>query len=66
MHVRLSITRLLIRVDMPDDVIGEAIDAVAGALGHFREALRLGLVFEGVAGEVDAYVRTLRSVTLLL
>jgi len=45
---------LLFRVNVPDDVIGEAVDAVPGALGHFREALGFGLVFEGVAWEVDA------------
>ena len=51
---RLCITGLLVRVDVPDDVVGQAVHAVAGAFGHLREALRLGLVFEGVAGEVDA------------
>jgi hypothetical protein len=38
---------------MPDDIVRQAIDAIAGSLGHFREALCFGLVFEGVAGEID-------------
>lgn len=43
---------------MPDDVVGQAVDLVVGALGHLGEALGLGLVLEGVAGKVDACVRS--------
>ena len=39
---------------MPDHVIGKTEDAVARPLGHFGKAFCFGLVFEGVAGEVDA------------
>lgn len=39
---------------MPDNVVGQTIDAIAGALGHFGEAFGLGLVLESVAWEVDA------------
>lgn len=53
---RLCIPRLLVRIDMPHHVIRQSEDAVAGALGHFREAFCFGLVLEGVAGEVDAWV----------
>lgn len=49
-----QIARLLVRVDVPDDVVGETDDLVSGAFGHFGEPFRLGLVFEGVAWEIDA------------
>ena len=39
---------------MPDDIVGQPVDAVAGALCHFGKTLRLGLVLKRVAGEVDA------------
>lgn len=52
----LSITGLLFGVNVPHDVIGKTIDTVAGALGHFGETLCFGLVFEGVAGEIDAFL----------
>ena len=41
---------------MPDHVVGQTKDAVAGALGHLGEAFCLGLVLEGVAWKVDAYL----------
>lgn len=50
----LRIARLLVSVDMPDDVIRQTVDAVPGPLCHLGEALRLGLVLECVGGEVDA------------
>jgi len=50
----LCVTALLIGVDVPDDVVGQAVDAVPGALGHLGEAFCLGLVLEGVAREVDS------------
>lgn len=49
------LARFLVRVDVPDDVVGEADDFVFCALGHLGEALCLGLVLECVAGEVDAW-----------
>jgi len=52
----LEIPALLLGVDVPDDVVGQAPDAVPGALGHFGEALGFGLVLEGVGGEVDSWV----------
>ena len=51
----LCITRLLLRVNVPDDVIRQPVDAVAGPLGHFRKPFGLGLILKGVAGEVDAW-----------
>lgn len=50
----LSVAALLFGVDMPNNVIGKAVDLVAGALGHFSKSLCLGLVLKGIAGEVDA------------
>ena len=48
-----GIAGLLVRIDVPDDVVGQSVDAVAGPLGHFGEALGLGLVLECVGREVD-------------
>lgn len=50
-----QVAGLLVRVDVPDHVVGQTNDLVAGTLGHFSEALSLGLVLERVGGEVDAY-----------
>ena len=47
---------LLGGVDVPDDVARQADDLVPSLLGHSREAFRLGLVLEGVTGEVDPYI----------
>jgi len=49
----LSIPRLLLCVNMPYNVVWKTVDTVAGALGHLCEAFGFGLVFEGVAREVD-------------
>lgn len=46
--------KLLVRVLVPDNVVGEANDGVTGALGHLGEAFRLSLVLKGVGREVDA------------
>lgn len=51
----LEIAALLLRVNMPHNVIGQAVYAVTGAFGHLGEALRLRLVLEGVAWEVDTW-----------
>ena len=53
--MRPSSVTLLGGVNVPDNVAGQADDLVSGPLGHPREALGLGLVLEGVAGEVDAW-----------
>lgn len=50
----LRVPWFLVRVDVPDDVVGQTVDAVACALCHFGEPFRLGLVLKGVAGEIDA------------
>lgn len=42
------IAGLLSRIDVPNDVIGQADDLVTSALGHFGKPLRLRLVLEGV------------------
>jgi len=58
----LGVSRLLIRVDMPHDVVGQAVDAVPGPLGHLGKAFGLGLVFERITGEIDAYGTSERHV----
>jgi hypothetical protein len=47
---------LLLRIDMPDDVVRKTDDLVACSLGHLSETLGLGLVFECVAWEVNACI----------
>lgn len=54
--VRLAIAqvaRLLIRVDVPHDVVGQTDDLVAGTLRHLGESFGLGLVLKRVRGEID-------------
>ena len=53
-HFDSSVTGLFFGVDVPDDIIGEAVDFVAGSLGHFREPFGLCLVLKGIGREVDA------------
>lgn len=48
-----QVARLLVRVNVPDHVVGQTNDLVASTLGHLGEALGFGLVLEGVCGEVD-------------
>ena len=50
----LRVTRLLLRIYVPDDIVGQTIDAVSRAFGHLSEPLGLGLVLEGVARKIDA------------
>jgi hypothetical protein len=50
-----QVARLLVRVNVPDHVVGQTHDLVAGTLGHLGEALGFGLVLEGVCGEIDTY-----------
>ena len=52
----LQIPLLLLRIDMPNDIIRQAHDLVPSAVRHGREPFRVGLVLEGVAGEVYACV----------
>ena len=61
-----GIARLLLGVDVPDDVVRQSHDLVPGSLGHLGEALRLGLVLEGIAGEVDASRRVSASAGALV
>lgn len=51
----LGVSGLLIRVNMPYDVVRQAVYAVACRLGHLGEAFGFGLVLEWVAWEVDAW-----------
>lgn len=41
-------------IHVPYNIVGEAVNFVACSLGHFGEPFGLGLILEGVAGEVDA------------
>ena len=50
----LSITGLLVGINVPNDVIRQTVYAVSRSLCHFRESFRLGLILKGVAGKVDA------------
>jgi len=50
----LEVTGLLVRVDMPHDVVRQSDDLVACTLRHLCEAFGFGLVLKGVAREVDA------------
>lgn len=50
----LSVAGLLVGVSVPYDVVGQAKHLLACTLGHLCEAFCLGLVFEGVRGEIDA------------
>lgn len=61
----LLVSLLFFRVDVPHDIVGEAKDLVARALGHFGESLRLGLVLKGVAWEVDACVNVFLLASLI-
>lgn len=48
-----KVALLLLRVDMPDDVVRQTDNLLLGALGHLRETFRLGLVLKSIGGEVD-------------
>jgi hypothetical protein len=49
----LRIPRFLISINMPNHVIRQPINTIPGPLRHLCEALRLGLVLERIAWEVD-------------
>ena len=51
----LQITLLLLCVNMPDYVIWQPYNLIASPVGHCSEAFRIGLVFESITREVDAY-----------
>ena len=49
-----EIALLLLGVNVPDNIVGQADHLIPRALGHLCKALGLGLVLEGVARKVDA------------
>jgi len=51
---RLCVAALLLGVDMPNDVVGQADDLVTRPLGHLSEAFGFRLVFKGIGGEVNS------------
>lgn len=51
----LCITRLLVSVDMPNNIVGEADNIVTCPLCHLGKTLCFGLVLKSIAGKVDAY-----------
>lgn len=51
---RLCIPGLLICVNMPDDIVWQAVYSVTGTFRHLGKAFCFGLVLESVAREVDA------------
>lgn len=53
--VLFLIPGLLLGVNVPDYVVREANDLVAGPLGHLGKALGLSLVLKRIAGEVYSY-----------
>lgn len=53
----LYIAALLLGVNVPHNVVGEANHLVAGPPSHLGEPLRLGLVLESVARKVDSCPR---------
>lgn len=53
-HLHLRISRLLIRIDMPHNVIRQPVNTVSSSFSHLREALSLCLVFKRIGREIDA------------
>lgn len=58
---RLCVAGLLVRVDVPYDVVRQTVDPISCPLGHLGETFRLCLVLEGIGGEVDAYSEAIVS-----
>lgn len=52
----LAVAGLLLRVNVPDHVVGQAIHLVASALRHLCKTFGFGLVLKRVRGEVDACI----------
>lgn len=50
----LGISRFLVRVNVPYDIVWQSIDTVARSQCHFGKAFGFGLVLKGVAGKVDS------------
>lgn len=61
----LRVPGLLVRVDVPDDVIRQSVYSVACSLGHLGEAFCLGLVLEGIAWKIDTCFWGLASVRII-
>lgn len=49
-----EVARLLIRVNVPDDIVRKTVHLVSSTLGHAGESLGFSLVLESVGREVDA------------
>lgn len=49
-----SISRLLLRIYVPNDIIRQSINVISGSLRHLGKSFRLGLVLECITGEIDA------------
>ena len=45
---------------MPNDIIRQANDLISSAVGHGSKTLGIGLVLEGVAGEIYTYIKAIR------
>jgi hypothetical protein len=54
-NAELCVATLLLRVNMPDHIIWQAVDFVAGPLSHLCETFSLCLVLKGIARKVNAY-----------
>lgn len=52
----LSVAFGLFSVVMPDDIIGQSVNLIAGALGHLGKPFRLGLVLKRIGREIDTWV----------
>ena len=50
-----QVARLLVRVNVPDHIVGQTHNLVARTFCHLGKALGFGLVLEGVCGEIDTY-----------
>lgn len=46
---------------MPNNIIWQANDLISSAVGYGRKALRIGLVLEGVAGEIYTFIKKVRA-----
>ena len=57
----LQIALLLLSIDMPNDIIWQADDLIPSPVGHGCKALSIGLVLEGVGGEIYTYTKTVRA-----
>lgn len=51
----LKVSGLLVRINVPHNVVRETNDLLSSTLGHLCESLSLGLVLESVRREVDAW-----------